>query len=81
MARADVPRRQRPEEGPQRGYTRCGSSILSDPTVPGRAPDNLFPALRLQCSSCGAEADGLLRLRRHPCACGQARGSGGRCAS
>ena len=55
MARADAPRRQRPEEGPQRGYTRCGPFILSDPTVPRRAPDNLFPALRLQCSSCGAE--------------------------
>lgn len=73
MARADAPRRQRPEEGPQRGYTRCGPFILSDPTVPGRAPDNLFPALRLQCSSCGAEGDGLLRLRRHLSASALAR--------
>jgi hypothetical protein len=63
MARADVPRRQRPEEGPQRGYTRCGYFILSDPTVPGRAPDNLFPAL-----DCNAHP--AARRRTASCDCG-----------
>ena len=60
MARADVPRRQRPEEGPQRGYTRCGPLFCPTRRCLGARPTifsllcdcNVHPAARRGTASC-----------------------------
>jgi hypothetical protein len=63
MARADVPRCQRPEEGPQRAVARCGPFLLSVPGLTVDALGDVVTPLSVVPRN-GAEIDELISDKR-----------------